>query len=64
VRIKHNRYPELRGVPLRRIIWVRLKNHWRSAVNYRHGYVYGPVQRFRCCGHTTPFHSARCGDHG
>lgn len=33
-----------------------------SADNWRQGYKFGAVQRFRCCDHTTPFHSEGCGN--
>lgn len=40
------------GARLRHILW--------SAQNYAKGYAWGPVQRWRCCGHTTPHHSPAC----
>ncbi len=35
--------------------WVRA----HSAANWLEGYQYRPVQRHRCCEHTTPEHDAR-----
>jgi hypothetical protein len=43
--------------------WVWLTAlKWKvvSAQNWLRGYRFGPVQRFRCCGHTTPYHSTSC----
>jgi len=34
----------------------RQGNRW----NWRKGYKFGPVQRFRCCDHTTPYHYPTC----
>jgi hypothetical protein len=31
-----------------------------SLANWRKGYRFGPVQRYRCCGHTTPTHASNC----
>jgi len=33
---------------------------WWSVTNWFKGYKYGPVRRFRCCDHTTPYHYAGC----
>ena len=41
---------------------VRLKFKWWSLRNWVKGYKFGPVQRFRCCDHTTPYHYAWCHD--
>lgn len=45
----------------------RLPSWWRrprylgwAARNAWHGYQFRPVRRHRCCGHTTPPHSAGC----
>jgi hypothetical protein len=38
----------------------RFKWWLRSVDNYRRGFAYGPVRRYRCCGHTTPFHTPDC----
>lgn len=43
---------------MRRTAWVRLK--WWSARNWLRGYRFAPVQRFRCCDHTTPHHYPSC----
>lgn len=39
--------------------WRLRKLYW-SAGNRLHGYKFGPVRRFRCCEHTTPYHAAQC----
>jgi hypothetical protein len=53
-------------IALRKPIEARLPiearmRHWVwSAQNYAKGYAWGPVQRWRCCGHTTPGHNPDC----
>jgi hypothetical protein len=42
----------------RRKVWVKFR--WWSLENWRKGYKFGPVQRFRCCDHTTPHHYPSC----
>lgn len=37
-----------------------MRARWWSLQNRLRGYRFGPVQRYRCCGHTTPFHYAEC----
>lgn len=40
---------------------LKIKILWWSWQNWRKGYQFGPVQRFRCCGHTTPYaHTLDC----
>jgi hypothetical protein len=39
---------------------LALKLRWWSLQNWFKGYKFGPVQRFRCCDHTTPFHYQSC----
>jgi hypothetical protein len=46
--------------PLRPALDTRLRHFVWSAQNYIEGYAWGPVQRWRCCGHTTPYHSPGC----
>ncbi len=43
--------------------WLRkvVLRAW-SAQNWRKGYKFGWVQRFRCCDHTTPCHYGWCGE--
>lgn len=43
-----------------RVGLVRLRFMRWSIENWRRGYKFGPVQRFRCCDHTTPYHYANC----
>ena len=31
-----------------------------SHLNWLKGYQFGPMQRHRCCGHTTPSHDRGC----
>ena len=40
------------------------KAKWKvwSWQNWRKGYKFGPIQRFRCCDHTTPFHYGWCAE--
>lgn len=38
----------------------KVRPNWWSLVNWLQGYKFGPVQRHRCCGHTTPTHSLGC----
>ena len=40
-------------------IW-KVRLHWWSARNWLKGYKFGPVQRHRCCDHTTPYHYPGC----
>lgn len=44
----------------RAITWHKLKLRVYSLDNWRKGYMFSPIQRFRCCGHTTPFHDIHC----
>lgn len=44
----------------RRLYAKHVKLRLWSIQNWRKGYKYGPVQRFRCCDHTTPFHYRDC----
>lgn len=41
---------------------VRTRLKWKrwSWQNWRKGYMFRPIQRFRCCEHTTPFHYEWC----
>ena len=39
---------------------TRLQFKWWSLQNWRKGFKFGPVQRFRCCDHTTPVHYPTC----
>jgi len=41
---------------------LRVRAEWKlwSVQNRIKGYKFGPIQRFRCCDHTTPFHYAWC----
>lgn len=40
---------------------MKLRHRLWSLQNWLRGYRFGPVQRFRCCGHTTPYaHNADC----
>lgn len=40
---------------------MRAKFFWWSLCNWIKGYQFRPVQRFRCCGHTTPYaHAPNC----
>ena len=41
----------------------RLRRRWWSLRNRVRGYKYGPIQRFRCCDHTTPYHYRGCVNH-
>lgn len=43
---------------------LRLKYRWWSLQNWLHGYQFRPVQRFRCCEHTTPHHYSWCHTQG
>jgi hypothetical protein len=56
------RYPPRRvtGASAYRTVLVRLKFKWWSLRNWRAGYMFRPVQRHRCCEHTTPYHGAAC----
>lgn len=38
----------------------KVRPRWWSLVNWLQGYKFGPVQRHRCCDHTTPSHYATC----
>ena len=41
--------------------WTRkVKFRLWSAQNWLKGYKFGPIQRHRCCRHTTPLHYERC----
>lgn len=40
---------------------LKLRFWLAGARNYAMGYAWSPVQRHRCCGHTTPFHAGDCG---
>lgn len=40
----------------------RATYRWWSFLNWRKGYQFRPIQRFRCCEHTTPYHYRWC-DH-
>jgi hypothetical protein len=33
---------------------------WRATINRWHGYKFGPIERHRCCDHTTPAHYRWC----
>lgn len=51
----------------KRARWLVIKHvkfRWWSFRNWRKGYKYDCVQRFRCCDHTTPFHSWTCPERG
>ena len=40
---------------------LRFRYLWPSLRNWLKGYQFRPVQRFRCCGHTTPYaHATTC----
>lgn len=39
---------------------AKARLRWWSLTNWLKGYKFGPVQRFRCCDHTTPFHYNGC----
>lgn len=39
---------------------TRLQFKCWSVQNWCKGFKFGPVQRFRCCDHTTPVHSRSC----
>ena len=39
---------------------AKLRWKWWSVQNWRKGYKFGPIQRFRCCDHTTPVHYQAC----
>lgn len=41
----------------RKVVW-----RWWSLENRCKGFKYGPIQRHRCCDHTTPSHYAWCKD--
>lgn len=36
---------------------------WWSLSNWLKGYQFRPIQRFRCCNHTTPYHYRWCQQH-
>lgn len=38
----------------------KVRRRWWSFLNWIKGYKWCAVQRFRCCDHTTPYHSAWC----
>lgn len=59
------RYPTRRvtGASAYSTLKIRLKFKGYSLRNWFKGYQFRPVQRFRCCGHTTPFHDIRCRNH-
>ena len=39
---------------------ARLRWKAWSVQNWLKGYKFGPIQRFRCCDHTTPVHYRNC----
>lgn len=47
---------------VRGLLNKHIKLRWWSLRNWRQGYKYGPVQRFRCCDHTTSFHYPTCSE--
>ena len=50
-----------RAISVVKRIPMRVKWFWWSLRNWMKGYKFGPVQRFRCCGHTTPYaHGRNC----
>lgn len=42
------------------MVKVKVRFRWWSLRNWIKGYKFGPVQRFRCCDHTTPYHYPSC----
>lgn len=56
-----SRWPDVSIKKRARRAWNKhVKLRLWSVRNWCKGYKYGPVQRFRCCGHTTPFHYQAC----
>lgn len=39
---------------------ARIKHRRWAWENWRKGFKFGPVQRWRCCDHTTPHHGQEC----
>lgn len=56
------RYPSRRvtGASAYSTVKIRLKFKGYSLRNWLKGYQFRPVQRFRCCAHTTPHHYPTC----
>lgn len=59
------RYPSRRvtGASAYSTVKIRLKFKGYSLRNWLKGYQFRPVQRHRCCAHTTPAHDTDCRKH-
>jgi hypothetical protein len=51
-------------VSLSKTIKCRVQFFWWSFQNWLRGYAFRPIQRHRCCHHTTPSHSTWCTGQG
>jgi hypothetical protein len=55
------RPPVLRRFRKRAVQYARRPKFLGWAMRNRwHGLIFDPTGRYRCCGHTTPFHYAAC----
>lgn len=46
-----------------RLYGNKVRPRWWSLLNWLKGYKFGPIQRHRCCDHTTPSHGWSCPKH-